>query len=335
MRGRAWRARYITRALTGKYPFLLATYQNTVMERLLSDLLAGQKFDIVHIEPFYVWPSIPKTDVPIVCSEHNVEYDVYASYASRFSIPILKPLLYFDITKLKFWERFVWKRVNRVTAVSEKDAAEMKVVTEYTVPIVPNGVDLYRFVYTQQSRKTAPSCLFVGNFRWLPNRDAVSTLLERIWPAIIKELPEATLRIVGRDMPQSIIQKAKSLNVEALPDVALIEDEYRKADFLIAPHAIAGGTKFKMLEAMATGTVIISTTEGVSGLGLSKRIHYLNASSPEEYVHQIKFAWSHRTSRQQIMKQAREFVEKNYGWERISETLGSVWKKTHEEAINN
>ena len=331
MRGRAWRPRYITRALTGRFPFLLATYENSVMQRLLSDLIAGQSFDILHIEPFYVWPSIPKDKIPIVCSEHNIEYNVYASYVSRFSVPILKPLLYWDVAKLKFWERFVWKRADAVTAVSREDAQEIRTVMDIDPAIVPNGVDLDRFTFVRPPKRSAPVCLFVGNFRWLPNREAASKLLDTIWPEIRAAYPNALLRIVGRDMPQTIIQKAKSLGAEALTDVPDIEKEYQQADFLIAPHGIAGGTKFKMLEAMASGTVIVTTPEGVSGIAVKRDVHYLEAVLPEDYKMAIERAWSHKPLRDRMAKDAREFVEKNYSWKHIAETLETVWKQTYEE----
>ena len=79
MRGRAWRPGYLLAALLGKFPWLLATYDNTVMRQLISDLLKGGPFDVVHIEPFYVLPSLPPLRVPLIVSEHNVEYDVYGA----------------------------------------------------------------------------------------------------------------------------------------------------------------------------------------------------------------------------------------------------------------
>lgn len=331
MRGRAWKPAYLWAALTGKYPWLLATYHNPEMKQLISDLLKGGPFDLVHIEPFYVLPALPSLNTPLVISEHNIEYDVYGAYADLYSGYPVHTLLARDVAKLKKWEHTAWRTADKLTAVSKEDAAVMEEYLSHPVTVVSNGVDGALFSYRKVQKNTHPVVLFTGNFRWLPNREAASKLLDTIWPEIRAAYPNALLRIVGRDMPQTIIQKAKSLGAEALTDVPDIEKEYQQADFLIAPHGIAGGTKFKMLEAMASGTVIVTTPEGVSGIAVKRDVHYLEAVLPEDYKMAIERAWSHKPLRDRMAKDAREFVEKNYSWKHIAETLETVWKQTYEE----
>lgn len=327
MRGRAWQPRYMARAVFGKFPFLLSTYENATMHQLLRDVLVRDTYDLVHLEPFYVWPSIPKTTVPIVVSEHNVEYKVYQQYVER-SIPFLRPFLWIDVAKLVRWERIVWKYVRMVTAVSYEDAELILQGGAKSVEVVPNGVDLSQFVYrAKRQKKDGPSLLFVGDFRWFPNVDALNVLLTQVWPKVQKIYQNATLRIVGRHMSTSIITKIEQAGAEVAQDVEDISAEYRASDILVAPHGIAGGTKFKILEAMSSGCAVVTTKQGAAGLDLTAGKQYIEATTQDEFVQGIQRVWKNMTLYKTLTAQARKHVEDNFSWDAIASRLESVWKE--------
>lgn len=327
-RGRAWQLGYIARAIFTRMPFLLATYTNGKMHRLLTKLLAKNTYDRIHLEPFYVWPSIPNTDIPIIVSEHNVEYEVYNEYVRRFSFLPLKSLLAIDVDKLKRWERYIWRKAHKLTAVSTRDRDVMEAYLSFPVSVVPNGVDTSWFTYKKQNMKEKKNLLFVGNFRWLPNREAVEWLLTDIWPRIAKRFPESTLRIIGRNMPESV-QKRATNRVICLADVSDIRNEYMRASVLLAPMTIAGGTKFKVLEAMASGVPVISTVEGIEGIQCEEDKHVLIATNAQTFVDQLVKLDTDYSLLANITKNARVLVEYAYNWDTIAETLEKVWKGTH------
>lgn len=309
MRGRAWQPKYLMSAF-GKYPFLLATYDNSDMRKTLTDLLSTKRFDLLHAEPFYVWPSIPEIRLPIVISEHNIEYAVYKRFTPWFAR--------LDTAKLAFWEHYIWNKAKTVTAVSEEDAAVIRKNIGDRVTVVPNGVDLKIFRYRKPVLSDSPTILFVGNFRWRPNREAARTLLADIWPKIKRVLPGATLWIVGKDMPKEFRQFAK-----AADDISKV---YHDADVLVAPHEIAGGTKYKMLEAMATGLPIVTTRKGAAGLSMKAGVHYLEACGTQGFVDQIKRLSENTTLSETVTKNARELAETTYNWDDIAQKLEYVWK---------
>lgn len=316
MRGRAWQLKYIVSALFGKYPFLLATYDNEEMRALLSRLLSQKSFDLVHLEPFYVWPSLPETTVPIVVSEHNIEYEVYQQYAKRF------PLFSIDTAKLRTWEEYVWKKATYVTTVSEKD----KSVIQKNVTVVPNGVDTSQFTF-QKHTTCKFRVLFVGNFRWIPNRDAAYTLVRDIYPNLRKRFPQTSLRIVGIDIPADIKREVIGMGGQIGENVSDIGVEYRSADVLIAPHAISGGTKYKMLEAFASGLPVITTKQGVSGLEVIPDVHLKQAATPDDFVVKTEEIWENTKETDRMVQKARILVEEKYSWERIAGALEGVWNE--------
>lgn len=329
MRGRAWQPKYYTKAIVGKYPFLLATYDNPVMRRVLEDELRHGHFDLVHIEPFYVLPSLPKLTIPLVVSEHNVEYHVYDSYVRRFPMPLFKPFLMWDVMKLRSWERVAWRQANELTAVSKQDAGIMKEYLSHEVSVVPNGVDLRSFPFRKPVKRDNPTILFVGNFRWHPNVDAAKTLVYRIWPTVKAKAPKARLWIAGRDIPQDLRRNTLRVGGIIKEGIEHIAPVYRDADLLVASHATAGGTKFKMLEAMATGLPIITTKEGVAGLDMEENIQYVEAATPQEFTASIFRVLGDMAFAEMIARNARTLVETTYDWEHIARGLDATWKRAY------
>lgn len=331
-RGKARQVRYFLRAITSAYPWLLSTYENAKMRQLLNELISRNQYDLFHIEPFYVFPSLPEFSIPIVVGEHNVEYRIYEGYVRAFPLVPLRPLLFLDIIKLRLWEERVWKKAVAITAVSEEDRSVIERKTNVPVTVVANGVDLASFPFRpSRSRGVDPILLFVGNFSWLPNVEGCTRLLNDIWPFLKERFPSVTLRIVGRNMPQSLKRRANARGATVVGEVRDIAKEYQTTDALMAPVGIGGGTKFKMLEAMASGLPVITTRAGMQGLEAIAGVHYLQASTPEEFGAQTEKIWEDISLRSMITKSARKLVEERYSWDSIAKILDDVWNRTYEE----
>ncbi len=332
-RGRAWQTSYILHSLLGRYPFLLSTYDNSAMRKKLADALKNDTYDLIHIEPGYVWPSIPHTTIPLVVAEHNIEHTIYEDYVRHFPIVPLRPFLYADVLKLMWWEKHIWKAGDQVIAVSGDDKAVIeKTIDPSHVTVVPNGVDLTLFPFAPKKQEGNPVFLFVGNFLWMQNQDAVRFLLMHIWPCILKNYPKATLRIVGKHMPDRLRRLIVHPSVLLLENVSEIQTEYHQADILLAPIRIGGGTKFKILEAMASGVPVVATSKGAAGLTVVNGKHLLIADTPEETVAAAQNVFSDKIKKKAIIQAARKRIEEEYSWEHISNTLEMVWKKAAHEA---
>lgn len=338
-RGKAFAPRYIFKAIFGRYPLLLASYDNKKMRQKISKMLASQTYDLLHIEPFYVWPSIPKTclagrqaSLPMVVAEHNIEYKVYDRFVKE-SFAMFRPALSFDVRKLKYWEENVWEQACHITAVSESDAVLIKQkIGSSKVSIVSNGVDLDSFpFYGNQKLHDPPVFLFVGNFTWIQNRDAIRFLSKQIWPKIKEHHPNAILRVVGRGMPDSLRQKLTDPSFIFFEDVEDISSEFGSSDVLLAPIRIGGGTKFKILEAMASGVPVVTTTAGAEGLNVKSSSEIFIADSPEKMLEAIDLIISNSKKRHELIKNARILIEKEYSWKHIAEKLDNVWEHVYEK----
>src|SRR3989344_4253415 len=309
------------------YPFLVAIYYSLSLRKRIEEELSLNKYDLIHAETFYVMPNIPQTKVPILLVEQTIEYLVYAHFLETLSLKVFKPLLALDIFKLKFWEKFYWKRADKVVAMSASDKNKMrKLVPNLSVEIIPNGVDSSFFSKVKQKKGKSAVILFVGNFSWLQNREAVYFLIEKIWPNVKNKIKDARLLIVGRNPSEGIRNLVRNFKVQLESSVNDIRDVYAKSDVMIAPIFGPGGTRYKILEAMASSLPVVTTEMGAEGLPVKHREHILIANEQKTLTEQTVKLLRDKKLRDRISENARLLVQKEFDWRKVSAKLDKLYK---------
>ncbi len=327
MRGHAWQPRYVSKSLFNSYPLLMNSYNISAMRELIAKGLEDYHVDRIHIEPGYVWPCLPSTNIPIIVNEHNIEHTVYQEYVDRYQYPIVKQLMQADVQKLKKWEKIIWNKSSYVITVSNEDATEVRKIKKNNVEVIPNGIDQDFFIFRPKERITEKfTCLFVGNFRWIQNIDAVKFLLSDIWPIVASKYPGARLHIVGKDFPKKF-SSLLSTSVTLIHQVDDIRDQFAKADIVVAPIRVGGGTKYKILEAMAAGIPVITNAKGVQGLPLVHQENCYIGETGDDYVGIIDSMIRSSQITKKVVLNARDLVEKHYSWTSIAKELSTIWKK--------
>lgn len=330
-RKKQWSFENIRKSGFSTYPFLMTGHTLPEMKRKIVGVLADRRFDLIHVETFYVMQNLPKTYLPVVLVEHNIEYKVYEKYANT-SNPLLRPLLFADIAKIKRWEEVFWKKATKVVAVSEQERQQMKGID---AALVPNGVDTQKFKPTKKKTKEK-RVLFIGNFKWIQNQKAALKILEDIWPKVIEGLDEEilknlTLWIVGKSIPDTIkaFQSKHILIDEHAPDET--EKIYQKSDILLAPLEVGGGSSYKIIEAMASGVPVVTTELGVNGIAATPQKHALVGKTDEEIADGVRKILQNPDLSAKMIDAAREFIEKTYNWQVITEALENVYTEAVQE----
>lgn len=321
--------RNILLAAITKYPFLVT--RNLPREGMakIAKELKNEKYDLIHVETFYMMPNIPDTDIPTLLVEQTIEYLGYLSYVKKLKFKPIKPFLYFDIRKIYRFEKYFWQKADKLISMSNEDKKfiQKEVGQKLDIEVVANGVDLDFFNATYKKLPADPTVLFVGTFKWLPNVDAVTFLVEEIWPLILAKMPNAKLHIVGFSPSKKILEYAKQASIQVSGGVEDIRDAYGSAHVLLAPVRSGKGTRFKILEAMATGTPIVATPLAVEGLAVEVDKHVLVAKNPQSLADQTVKLLKDSTLQKTLADNGKKLVEAKYGWQAISGKLDKIYQE--------
>jgi glycosyltransferase involved in cell wall biosynthesis len=322
-----WTFRNIFLTGFGPYPFLVI--RNLVPEErdAVKEEMSKEKYDLIHAETFYVMPHIPKTNVPVLLVDQTIEYLVYKHFVEDQSPLLLRPILWIDILKIRFWETFYWKQSKMVVAMSDSDAEAMKdLMPKLDVRIVPNGVDIDYFSAPRREVGEIAKILYVGFFSWLQNAEAAEALILRVWPDIKSEVSKSKLWIVGKNITDRIKSFA-SAEVEVTESIPDIRDAYRTSSVLVAPIKGPGGTRLKILEAMASSLPVVTTPIGAEGLGLDDGKEALIRASERQLAKAAVSILKNKNLAEKLGRAGKKFVETNYSWEKSAELLDKLYKE--------
>lgn len=308
------------------YPFLVIRNWASGEKNAIEKKLKNEKFDLIHAETFYVMPHIPKTNVPILLVEQTIEYLVYRHFADEFKFPIIKQLLYLDVLKMKYWELKYWKRAKKVVAMSEDDKKSMLYqISNLDVDIVPNGVDSKFFGEEITQRSKDPVILYLGNFTWLQNREAVKILIDKVWPKIKSKIPESKLWIIGKDAKEFFSKlESESIRVDEIDDV---REAYQGASVLVAPIYGGGGTRYKNFEAFASGLPVVTTSIGIRGTDVKDGRDLIIRDKPEDISNVVVTLLSNKNLYTKIADNAKRVVKEKYDWDSIAKKLSSIYEE--------
>jgi len=327
-RKRLFDVRNLTSFLTKK-SLLSSLYFDQKVSKKLFEVVQSKKIDLVHFESFYtgfyINDQLRSLGVKQVYGSENVEYRLYEDQAA-YEPSIVKKLFFSgEVAKLQSEEQHFYKTADSVLTVTKSEAKYVESITKKPCIVIPNGVDSEYFSHKKAvSEKKA--LLFIGNFSYFPNVDAITHFMTDIFPL----LPDtATLLVVGKGAENlSILQQER---VSVLPFIKDIKDAYAQAEVFISPMRVGGGTNFKVLEAMACGVPVVALSQRVKDFGFIDGKELLIADTAEAFAEKTSRLLLNKKEQNILAQTAREVVLKEYNWKAIGESLAKAWKQTFDE----
>lgn len=311
-------------------PYSAASHATPGMRAAVAAHRASNPVDLMQIEWVGYDYCRDGLDVPAVLQAHNVESLIWRRYAETEPSRLKRTYIRDQYRKFVAFERRVFAGMDRVVAVSETDAQLAREMYGATnIAVVDNGVDVdYFAAVPRHAPSESPAILFLGALDWRPNADAVDQLLGAVFPLIRARRPDATLMIVGRRPSPALVERAAATpGVELHADVPDVRPYMSNSAVMTVPLRIGGGSRLKILEALAARLPVVSTAVGAEGLELADGTHLTIADDAEAMAAALIAAIDRPEAANAQAEAGRAAVSARYGWPMLADRLEQVWEE--------
>jgi len=310
----------LVRGSFGSEPFVAAKYASQAMRARIA-ALAGT-VDAVHFDmlPLMRYADAVPASVPVVYNAHNVEHQLLETRARIHPNRLARMFLRWQAPRLRTFERDACRRARLVLACSGTDAQLLRPLAPgVRVAIVPNGVDLEANLPARTPTGKA-RLVFVGQMGWFPNRDGVEWFLREVFPRILIMRPDAEFMLVGKHDALPIPADVAS-HVTLAGFVPDLRPAVHSASVYVVPLRAGSGTRLKVLEAMALGKAIVTTSVGSEGIVLRHGQSALYADDAAGFADAVVSLLESPALRERLARAARSCAELHYGWDSIGRDL--------------
>ena len=312
-------------------PVIASRFTKPSMAKAIQEVLQKEQINLIHCDFLTLSLNLPAQDgqpIPRLLTAHNVESVLWKRYLTHEKNPLKALYIYLLYLKLMRFERLILRRFQHVVCVSQDNMDRLRMLCPSPVyRVVPNGVDLEYF--TPTSALPVPYRLvFTGAMDWRPNQDAMRFFLSQVYPRIKRAEPRANLVIVGRTPPESLkAMSASHKDVTVTGTVQDVRPYLGSAAVFVAPLRIGGGTRLKILEAMAMAKPVVSTRVGCEGLAVAPDKELLVADHPEVFAQAVLRLFDDQALATRIGQAGHELVRNVYGWDQIADDLDEAWRE--------
>ena len=298
----------------------------------LIEILRTQSFDIVQLETLYLSPYVATikahSDAQVVMRAHNVEHEIWDRITNNtqfwpkrwYLSHLTKKLRNFEVNRLNDYDFLI--------ALTDRDLKRFKKLGYRNGAMAsPIGIEAANYISHKNGKdQDAFSLCFIGSLDWMPNIEGLNWFLTKVWPQVHAQHPEIKLHVAGRNTPRSL------LNLRA-PNVVIHGEVPDAADFIgrysamVVPLFSGSGMRVKILEGMALGKLVITTTLGKEGIEAKNKEELLIADSTEQFLEAISYAQSDCKIPDEIGTSARNFVVSRFNNRQIAEQLYEIYEE--------
>lgn len=338
------------RSIFRLHPITVAKYFDLQMSQRISEYVKSAQFDVIHFEMIHMGQYLKRAKgvlwsyaheahehkTKMVLSEQNIDSDVWKRMYKNVDDPIRKFILWVQHKLFERLEGSLCPLFDLCICVSERDKgilsslanlsdlSNLNADSRVKVEVIPNGVDLQLYKPDEAS-EVESMILFTGSMDWYPNEDAVIFFCDEILPKIQSEKPDTRFYIVGQNPSHKVSSLSDRDGVVVTGRVDDIKPYINRASVYVVPLRVGGGTRLKILEAIAMKKAVISTSIGAEGLELANGKEVLIADSAEEFIRLVLRLLADKGLRKELGQNGRRAVEEKYGWDRIGQKLAQTY----------
>ncbi len=304
----------------------VSRFYNQVFESEIADLLTREQFDIIQLEGTFTGPYMDiikeNFDGPVALRMHNVEYEIWERLAANEKNPLKATYQNILSKQLKRYESQLIKKADIIVTVTDDDGQKFeKLHPRGNYLTIPAGIDLDRWQY--KPAEDIHSWYHIGSMEWHANKEAVLWYMDSIHQKVATIDAKYQLKLAGKGIGKLDIQGEQ---VQVTDYVENAIDFVSENDVCIVPLKSGSGIRLKILEAMAAGKLVISTTVGAQGIAYQKDVHLLIADSPEDYAKIYKSLLNGKIDFKKIVSNARTLIEDSYSTSALAKKQLEIYK---------
>lgn len=307
--------------LTGD-SYNISRFHAPEFEQLLVHVLQRQVFDLVIFESLFTAPYLPLVrqycDGPMVLRAHNVEHRIWELIAAETEAFTKRKYLQHLAERLKSYEVNALHDFDAIAAISAKDKEDFKALgCSCPVFILPFGLDQEEL----PPAKPGPidHVFHIGAMDWDPNVHGVQWFLDQVWPIVLRELPEAQLKLAGRKFDNQL--DVCRANTTVLGEVPNAWDVLCSSGIMVIPLRSGSGMRIKAIEAMAAGRPVVSTSLGMEGIHGINGTHFFIADDASSFAQRIIDLYNNHRQAQEMGEAARAFIEAEFSNQALTRSL--------------
>lgn len=291
----------------------VARFENKDFENELLSILQIEQFDIIQFESIYTSPYLhlckKNSQAKLFCRVHNIEHLIWQRLTENETSFLKKKYLTLLTARLKAYELDILQKFDLLLPISKTEDTflqSMYINQTYYLPFGENEKINLPSVETEWN-----SIYHVGSMDWAPNVEGVQWFLDTVWQEIASTLPDVHLYLAGKNMSASILSMANN-RLHVVGEIEDVVSFSLSKNIMIVPLLSGAGIRIKIVEAMAIGKVIITTTVGAEGIGAEHMNTILIAKNAEEFLQCILFCFREKEKAIQIGKRAKAFILDHY-----------------------
>jgi glycosyltransferase involved in cell wall biosynthesis len=303
-------------SLVSRRPYSELLYKSAPLERRLAEVCTERPPAWIVAHSYHVAPAAFSAGPPVWIDFHNLDSEIWRRIGAAGTRGPRRVFVRAQEPRLRRLEASLTRSAAGLSCVSERDRQALVHLGPGPEPVVvPNGVDLSRYAF-RAVPPPSERIVFVGDLSWPPNADAVSWFGRKVWPLVRERRPEATVEIVGREVPRELLALEDDRFAFA-GESADTRPHWNAAAVAVVPLRAGGGTRLKILEAAACGVPVVSTWIGAEGLAFSDGKDLRIGDEPGTFGDAVVALLSDREAARRQAAAARTRVEALYDWKRI------------------
>lgn len=325
---RLWLLLDLLRATLQLKPFVAAKYDSPLMRSTLRRLMKEESIALVHADSLPSGEYLRDLDCPVLLTNHNVEYMRLFRFAGQHRLMPVRWALELQAILTRRYEKQLIRTIGTCITVSNDDAEVLaRDIPQASFHVVPNGADTSAPAL-DPAKPWLPTALWVGGMDDPYNRQAVIHFAENIFPHIVRSIPDFRWTVVGKHPPAQLLALAQASprNVQLAGFVDDLRKQYAACSIVVVPLISGAGTKLKVLEAMAMGRAVVTTSVGAEGIGARDGVELEITDSDEEFARRVVRLLQDPDRSNAIARAARDLAERVYDWRVVNDKMISVVK---------